>query len=269
MSIITISQDIYSRGEEIAKKVSQKLGYECVDPEVIMDLCKAHGAPPSGIEVALRKAPNILDHLSPKKEQYLAMFRAVFFEYMSRDNIVYHGRAGHLFLADIPNVIKVRITTDLEERTREGMHREGLSLKKTQKRLAREDKQRSRWTKQFFDKDNQDPSLYDLYLNLRNISLETAAVVIADTAELSQNGNAMIMRKRLKDMALAAKIENRLLEVFPGVEAVADDGDVLVRVQGSILQEEAIVEKAGKILSAIEGIKSAKIGVAPSIFVPF
>ncbi len=269
MPIITISQDSYSRGGEIAKKVAQSLGYECVGPEIIEDLCRSHRFPLSRIESALRDSPGILDHLSPKKEQYLAIFRSVFFEYMRHDNVVYYGLAGHIFLADVPNVIKVRITADLEERARRGMLRSGLSFKEARKRLIKEDKERSQWTKQMFDKDNQNPQLYDIYLNLKNISLDTAVAVIVDMAKLSLNGNAMMMRKRLKDMALAAKIEARLLEVFTGVEAIADEGDIFVRVQGSILQEESIVEKAGNIMADIEGIKSVRIGVAPSIFVPF
>ena len=120
-----------------------------------------------------------------------------------------------------------------------------------------------------FDKDDKNPQLYDLYLNLKNISLDMAVAIIVDMAKLSLNGNAMIMRKRLKDMALAAKIEASLLESFPEVQAIADDGDVFIRVQGSILQEELIVKKANKIMANIEGIRSVRIGVAPSIFVPF
>ena len=269
MSIITISQDKYSQGEEIAEKVAQNLGYECVGPEIIGDLCKSHGFPLSRIESALRDCPGILDHLSPKKEQYLAMFRAVFFETMRHDNVVYHGLAGHIFLENIPNVIKIRVTADLEERARQAMLKDGLRFKEARKRLIKEEKERSRWTKQMFDKDNQDPQLYDLYLNLKNISLNTAIAVIVDMAKLSLNGNAMMMKKRLKDMALAAKIEARLLASFTEVEAIADDGDVFVRVQGSILQEESIVEKARKIMANIEGIRVVRIGVAPSIFVPF
>jgi cytidylate kinase len=268
MPVISISQDLYSQGEEIAEKVSQRLGYQCIGPEMIKDLCESQGFSSSKIDSALWTTPKLFDHMIPAKEQYLAVFRAVFFEYMRRDNIVYYGLAGHIFLADVPNVIKVRITAGLAERTRWRMLREGLSPKQAQKRLIREDKGRSRWTKQHFDKDNQDPRLYDLYLNLKNISLETAALVVADTAG-SLNGNAMMMDKMLADKALAARIESRLLEVFPGVEALADDGDVFIRIQGSILQEETIIKKAGKMLSSIQGIKSARVGVAPSVFVPF
>ena len=269
MPIITISQDMYSRGEEIAEKVAQNLGYECVGPEIIGNLCKSQGFPLYKIEKALHESPGIFDHLSPKKEQYLAMFRAVFFETMLHDKVVYHGLAGHIFLADIPNVIKVRVTEDLEERVRQGMLRNGLSFKEAKKRIIRKEKERSRWTKQMFDKDNQNPQLYDLYLNLKNISLDMAIAVIVDMAKLSLNGNVMIMKKRLTDMALAAKIEARLLESFPEVRVAADDGDVFIRVQGSILQEESIVKKANKIMTNIEGIRSVRIDVAPSIFVPF
>jgi len=75
--------------------------------------------------------------------------------------------------------------------------------------------------------------------------------------------------KRLKDMALAAKTEARLLAVFPQVEAVARDGEVFVSVRGSILQEEMIVEKAKRIVSGIEGVKEVRIGILSSEFVPF
>ena len=269
MPIITISQDSYGRGREIAKRVAQNLGYECVGPEIIEEVSRSHGFPLSRIESALRDSPGILNHLSPKKEQYLAMFRSVLFEYMRHDNVVYHGLAGHIFLADVPNAIKVRITDDPEERARRGMLRSGISFKEAKKRLIKEDKERSRWTKQMFDKDNQNPQLYDLYLNLKNISLDTAVAVIVDMAKLSLNGNAKLMKKKLKDMALAAKIEALLLGSFPEVEALADDGDIFVRVQGSILQEESIVEKAKKMIASIEGIRSVRIGVFPSIFVPF
>ena len=53
------------------------------------------------------------------------------------------------------------------------------------------------------------------------------------------------------------------------MEAVARDGEVFVSVQGSILQEKLIEEKAREILAKVDGIKTVKIGVEPSIYVPF
>jgi cytidylate kinase len=269
MPIITISRDLYSHGEEIARRVAGELGYECIGPEIIQRVCNSLEFPHSKLHKALHDSPTFLEHISAKKEQRLAMFRAVFSEYMCHDNVVYHGLAGHVFLSDVPNVVKVRVIADLEERIREEMRRDGLTHKQAKERLIRDDKERAKWTKYLYGKDNRDPALYDLYLNLHNISIDAAVAIIVGAAQVSTNGNMELMRKKLKDMALAAKIEARLLEAFPEVEAVARDGEVFVSVQGSIVQEEKITKKAKRMASAIEGIKNIKIGVAPSVFVPF
>ena len=269
MPIITISRDSYSQGEKIAEKVAQILGYRCIGPEIIQHACDCLAVPITKIEKALVEPSGILDRIVSKKEQYLAMFRAVFFEYMIQDNVVYHGLAGHVFLVDVPNVIKVRVVADIEDRANEKMKDQHLSYDSAMKRLSREDRERSKWTQQLYDRDNHDPRLYDIYLNLHNISLDAAVAIIVGATRVSTNGHAGIMKQKLKDMALAAKIEARLLEVFPEVEAFAKNGEVFVKIGGSIVQEDRIVRKANEIVSEIEGAGSARIGLSPSGHVPF
>lgn len=269
MPIITISQDTCSRGEDISKKVAAKLGYECIGPELIQHACESLAFPYAKIHRALHDSPTFLEHIGSKKEQTLALFRAIFYEYMSRDNIVYHGLAGHIFLAEIPNIIKVRILTDLDERVREAMRQGNLSYEKAKKQLDQKDKQREKWTKYLYGKDNRDPRLYDLYLNLHYINIDAAVAIIIGTAQTLTNHDMEMTRRKLMDLALAAKTEARLLEVFPEVEAVARDGEVFVSVKGSLLQQDMIIERAKNIISEIKDIRSAKIGVSPSVFVPF
>lgn len=269
MSIITISRDSNSYGEEIAKRVAKELGFQCIGPEIIQHTCNSLEIPFSKIKKALHHAPTLLEHIAAEKKQFLAMFRAFFFEYMCHDNIVYYGLAGHIFLADVPNVVKVLVIADFDKRIREKMHREHLSSEEAKKRLSQEDKKRAKWTKYLYGNGDHDPRFYDLYLNLHNFSLDAAVSIIVGTAQVSTNGNMELMRKKLRDMALAAKTEARLLEVFPEVEAVARDGEVFVTVQGSIIQEEIIARRARRMISEIEGIRKVSIGVAPSIYVPF
>jgi len=269
MPIITISRDSYSHGEEIAWKVAERLGYSCIGPEIIQRSSDRMDLPATAIKKALDDAPTFLEQLAAKKERCLAMFRAVFFETMCRGNIVYHGVAGHIFLADMPDVVKVRVMADFDERVRELMRREHLTSREARKKLIREDRERDRWTRQLYGKDDHDPRLYDLYLNLHSMSIDAAAAIIAGTAEVSVNGHMEMMRRKLRDMALAAKTEARLLKVFPEVEAVARDGEVFVSVKGSILQEKMVAEKARKIMAKMDGVKRVNIGVAPSIYVPF
>ena len=52
MFIITISTDRYTKGKEIAEKVAQKMGYECVSREIILSAAQKYGVP----EMKLLKA---------------------------------------------------------------------------------------------------------------------------------------------------------------------------------------------------------------------
>jgi len=269
MSIITISHDSYSQGEEIAESVAKKLGYECIGPEIIQIVCNSLNSPSFKIKKALNDSPTFLEHITAKKEQYLSMFRAIFFEYMCRDNIVYYGRAGHIFLADVPRVIKARIIDSLNDRISRIMDAEDLSYKGAKRKLGQEDKKRNKWTKYLYGIDNHDPRLYDFYLNLRNISLNAAVDMIISTSCLWTKEDMELSKRRLRDMALAARAEAKLREVFPEVSVDARDGEVFVTIQGSILQEELIIERAREIISKNDDFHAVKISVAPSIYVPF
>ncbi|MFC1821717.1 AAA family ATPase [Thermodesulfobacteriota bacterium] len=269
MPVITISRDSYSHGKEIAEKVAEKLGYSYIGPEIIQYVSESLDLPYPILQKALHNSPSFLEHIIVRKEKSLALFRSAFFEYMGQDNIVYHGLAGHVFLADVPNVIKVRILADFDDRITEKMQRENLNYEGAKKRLIKEDKKRERWEKSLYGIDNHDPSNYDLSLNLHNISIDKATAIIIGMAQVSMNGHRGLMMKRLNDMALEAKTEARLLDVFPEVEAVARDGEVFVSVRGSILQEEMIVERAKRIVSGIKGVKEVRIGILSSEFVPF
>ena len=270
MTIITISRDSYSHGEEIARNVATELGYDCLGAEIIQRVCEAGQASPEGLNAALYGVPRLLDRITAKKEQRLAMFRAVLFNLTREGNIVYFGLAGHIFFAGVPNVLKVRLTADIGDRVKNAMKRNDLGANDdVERKLLEEDRKRAKWTKLMFNKNEHDPRLYDLCINLHGIGIEAAAKIVVGAAEACVDGNDQSMRKRLSDMALAAEVEARLMDAFPEVQATAADGKIFVQINGSLLQEASIVKKAEAIIKEIEGIKSAYIGVTPSIYVPF
>ncbi len=88
MSIITVSRESYSHGEEIANKVAEELGFQCVGSEII--------------EQAAKEASSVLLKGARASKKEIAQFRSAFYDHMNHDNVVYHGMAGHVFLADAP-----------------------------------------------------------------------------------------------------------------------------------------------------------------------
>jgi len=84
MGIITISRGSYSRGREIAQKLSNKLGYECISREMLLNASKDFNIPEIQLTHANHNAPSVLDHLKDEKKKYTAFIREAFLEYIQR-----------------------------------------------------------------------------------------------------------------------------------------------------------------------------------------
>ena len=121
MSIITISRGSYSRGKEVAEKVAAKLGYECISRDILLEASEQFNIPEIKLVRAIHDAPSILERFTYGKERYVAYLKAALMKHVQKDNVVYHGLAGHYLLQDVPHVLKVRIVADLEDRIAEEM----------------------------------------------------------------------------------------------------------------------------------------------------
>ena len=126
MPIVTISRGSYSRGREVAEKVAQKLGFECISRDVLIEASQEFNVPEVKLLRAIRNAPSILDRLSFGKERYIAYIQAALLEHFQKDNVVYHGLAGHYFVRGISHVLKVRIIVETEDRVTLLMERDDV-----------------------------------------------------------------------------------------------------------------------------------------------
>src|SRR5271157_5719624 len=116
MSIITISRGSYTRGKEVAEKLAQALGYQCLSRDILLEASERYNIPEIKLVRAIHDAPSILQRFTYSREPYVAYIRAALLRQVEKDNVVYHGLAGHFLLQGIPQVLKVRIIADLEDR---------------------------------------------------------------------------------------------------------------------------------------------------------
>ena len=76
MSIITISRGSHSRGEMVARKVAEKLGYQCVAREVLLEASKEFNIPEIRLVRTIHDAPSILERSIYGKKRYIAYIKA-------------------------------------------------------------------------------------------------------------------------------------------------------------------------------------------------
>ncbi|MGD0828638.1 MAG: cytidylate kinase-like family protein, partial [Desulfobaccales bacterium] len=162
MPIITISRGSYSRGKEVAEKLAQALGYQCLSRDILLEASERYNIPEIKLIRAIHDAPSILGRFSYEKETFVSYLRAALLRQVQKDNVIYHGLAGHFLLQGIPHVLKVRIIADLEDRVQEEMKREKISAEEARRILQKDDEERRKWSKHLYGIDTWDPSLYDL-----------------------------------------------------------------------------------------------------------
>jgi cytidylate kinase len=206
MGIVTISRGSYSRGKEIAEKLSEKLKYECISREILLKASKDFNVPEVKLLHAIQDAPSVFDRIKDGKRKYTAFIREAFLDYIQSDNVVYDGFAGHFFTREIPNILKVRIIANLDYRIKVVMERENISEEKARKLIYRLDVERRKWSMYLYGIDTNATELYDLVLQIDSLGVDDAVDFLYKLAKTPCFQTTPESKQRLKEMLEAARV---------------------------------------------------------------
>jgi cytidylate kinase len=264
MAIITISRGSYSKGKEIAEKVAQQLGYECIAREVLLEASEEFNIAETKLVRAIHDAPSILNGISYGKEKYVTFIRAEILKHFRKDNVVYHGLAGHFFVKGISHVLKVRIIADLEDRVKLEVEREGISKEEALRIIQKDDEERRKWSQHLYGIDTWDTSLYDLIIHIHKLTAKDAVDMICSAARLERFRATPESQKAIEDLAMAAQVKANLMEVKSDIQVYAHEGSVLVKTEAPVLRAEAITHQIEEITKTIPGVTETTIDITPS-----
>jgi cytidylate kinase len=259
MAIITISRGSYSHGKEVAEKVAQRLGYQCYAREVILRASKDFNIPEIKLVKAVHDAPSILERFSYGREKFIAYFQASLLKHLRRDNVVYHGLAGHFYVSGVSHVLKVRIIAEMEDRVRIIMDRENITYENALERIKKDDQARRKWSQNLYGIDTLDPILYDLVIRVRKMTVDDAVDVICHTAGLQTFKTTFESQKAIEDLVLASEVKTTLLEIKPDIQVFARDGVITLGASSQIMKDPDQVREMEKIVAAIPGVKEVMV----------
>ncbi len=262
MAIITISRGSYMRGKEIAEKVAAKLGYECLAREAVLETAEEFDIPEVKLVRALHDAPSVLNKFSYGKEKFVAFYQYSFLKHLQKDNVVYHGLAGHFLLKGVSHVVKVRIISELEERVKLEMRREKISEAEAYRILENDDEERRKWSQYLYGIDTHDPLLYDLLLKIRKITADDAADIICHTAGLEDFRTTKESMDAFSNLLLAATVKVAIIDHAPDAEVFARNGVVRIKADTTEYRKEELVDTLKQHAEIIPGVKEAEIYIA-------
>ena len=264
MAIITISRGSYSKGKEIAEKVAERLDYHVCSRDILLEASEHFNIPEIKLVRALHDAPSVLDRFTHGKERFVAFLQEAFLEHVQQNNVVYHGLAGHFFVADVAHALKVRIIADLEDRVRLEMEREKIDADEARHVILKDDFERRKWGMALYGHDTAEAWLYDLVIHIRKITVDNAVDLICNTVSLPQFRSTPESQKTLDDLVLAAQVKAELITKWPDVKVSADGGKVTVHVEAPVIKERVVCDQILPVVQAMPGVRDAKVHVIPA-----
>jgi cytidylate kinase len=206
MPIVTVSRGTYSGGKELAECVAAELRAPCLSREILVQAAERFGVSERLLAEAMAKPPSVFERFSHQRDAYFAFVRAELLQHAAAGSLVYHGHAGHLLVADVANVIRVRIIAPMSFRVPAAMKQLGIDEKQAIAHIEKVDRQREKWTRFLYRVSWQDPSLYDLVLNLGHLDLPDACQIVVTMAKLKRFEWTAASRGAVADAALKSLV---------------------------------------------------------------
>ena len=186
--IITISREYGSGGRYIGKLVAEKLGIKLYDNEFVLKMAEDTGLSAKYIEDNEQKR-NILDNFNNgyyyglnNSDELFIKESELIKEIANKESCVIIGRCADFILKDRKNVLKVFVSSSMDDKIKRATSFYGLDKSKAEKEINRINKLRANHYKYYTEKEWNNPSNYDICINSDTIGIENAVELIYNIA---------------------------------------------------------------------------------------
>jgi cytidylate kinase len=257
--IIAITKEMGSLGTFVGMEVAKQLGYEFIRQDIIREAAREYHALERKLVEAVEEKPGFFEVLGETARRHYIFVAAEVYEFALRDRAVIMGRWSTLLLKDVQHAIRIRVCAPLDIRTRRVMERLALNEREARERIRHYDEGVRARIQQFFEVEWAEPLLYDLTINTARLSVEAGVAQVRALVEAAAFQPNEPSRRRLQDLALAAKVKATLKShretARLDFEVVAGEG--IITLRGTV-PEIRHQEEAARIALTVPGVRHLK-----------
>ncbi|TWU47009.1 cytidylate kinase-like family protein [Rubripirellula reticaptiva] len=185
---LAVSRETGACGSEVAEKVAKRLQWDLLDHQIVEYMEQHYGTPRCLIQRVDERHENWLSSIVTARIGGLGFSESTFTHRVtkllllaaSHGNVVIVGR-GASFVLPRDRGLSVRIVAPMDFRVEQIMLQRGVSEKDARRFVVDTDHDREVYIKDHFHQKATDPHLYDLILNVGDISLDDAADTIVES----------------------------------------------------------------------------------------
>jgi cytidylate kinase len=201
MAVITISKEFGTKGEKVASRVAEKLGYEYIGKNLVADIAKElHISESEAATFRKASQSRILrfvdrytcsivqkvvdrEHGCLDDKNYYEVTKKLVENVYEAGDVIILGWGSQCLLKGKPDTLHVRLIKDNDLKTKELIQAENLSPKAAKDFIDREEGDLKAYVRQYFNEDWNDAHLYNLIIDMGKISVEKAVDMICDNVK--------------------------------------------------------------------------------------
>jgi len=267
MSIITITNGLYSNAKETVDKLSETINAKIItDSEIIEGTHLAYDIKLASLQKVVESKPIAFNDFTHEKEKCLAFLEKTISDFVSEGDCIFYGMLGHLIPSQISHAMKVLIITDKKQRVENGIKLHGLTDKEALKNVDQSDKLVALWINELFDKKAWDESLYDIVIPTDKMSFDESVELISNNLEKLLLNKDELIKKEINDLKGFAEVNVVLSEIGQGLSAKVDSGNAVVQIDKKVLMLTKLQQKIVETVGEISNIKSVETTIGKNYY---
>jgi cytidylate kinase len=195
--LITLSREYGAGGSELGVLLSESLAWPVLDRELARRIAERLQCSHAEVEKADERGPRLLERIAsvftvvpsdapilpelsrtPDPDTLAVASRAVVLEAARTPPLIVIGHGGNCLLAGRPDLLRIRVIAPFDLRVRRVAQRTGRPHPEAAADVRHRDADRRYYLERYYQKDANEPCLYDLQINTATIPLATAAQMI-------------------------------------------------------------------------------------------
>lgn len=242
MSSIAIWSQYENQSLAVGRHVAAELGFRLVS---MQDLVKTTAAefqmPEAELSAVFKKKSGLKGVFAKKPSKGLACIEQQLCRLIAEDRLVFVGHVGLTLCQMISHVLKVLVLD----------HPSGGS--------GPADPAVKEWFQTAYQKDLEDPNLYDLTVNLAHMDVAEAGNIIINTLKHHKFNPMTYSLQCMDNLELSGRVKTLLVEEYPDVAVKAHDGAVYVFSAGFARGKQKAALQTKQRLLGLEGVSHVEV----------
>jgi len=214
MSLITISHSLGTGGRRIAHRVANDLNVELYDDQKFQEIVVSLGIRTEDFKELDEKEPGFFDRLlSRQPDIFLRCMDSAVYSVAQKGDGVIIGHGSQTLLQDFGCALHVLINNSKENRIQHLVEREGVKQEVAEKMIRKSDSTLKGFFRFAYQREWDDPTIYDMVINTEKMGSETAAGLIVEAARSEEmKACSLAVIDSMMRLSLAKKIEAELIK---------------------------------------------------------